>query len=141
MFAVVGGVVAWSGVSSAAHAPSGVRSSTPLCIGLERGTRSSAQAKSDGRGGGDHNKLGQLSFWTIIRGMRSSNSFHEFMRFVRAEHGDVVQLPSLWPVLPPIWMLMGKAANRQVYSDLDPSLEQVLQVRLAMLHARARCIL
>jgi len=62
---------------------------------------------------------------TWLRGLRSG-SFHDFMLNVRQSHGDVVRI-NLWPVLPPIYLLMGKSANRGVLRDLDASLEQVLQ--------------
>jgi len=62
---------------------------------------------------------------TWLRGLRS-RSFHDFMLNVRDAHGDVVRI-NLWPVLPPIYLLMGKSANRGVLRDLDASLEQVLQ--------------
>ena len=45
---------------------------------------------------------------------------------------------ALWPVLPPTFMLMGKAANRGVLSELDPSLEQILQELINLLPVSAR---
>lgn len=62
---------------------------------------------------------------TWLRGL-ACGSFHDFMLAVRMAHGDVVRI-NLWPVLPPIYLMMGKEANRGVLSELDQSLEQVLQ--------------
>ena len=66
-----------------------------------------------------------VSFFTWLRGL-TSGSFHDFMLAVRDAHGDVSRV-NLWPVLPPIYLMMGKSANRGVLSELDASLEQVLQ--------------
>ena len=66
-----------------------------------------------------------VSLWTWLKGV-TSGSFHDFMREVRDAHGDVSRV-NLWPVLPPIYLMMGKSANRGVLSELDASLEQVLQ--------------
>ena len=66
-----------------------------------------------------------VSLWTWLKGS-TSGSFHDFMREVRDAHGDVSRV-NLWPVLPPIYLMMGKSANRGVLSELDASLEQVLQ--------------
>ena len=66
-----------------------------------------------------------VSLWTWLKGV-TSGSFHDFMLAVRDAHGDVSRV-NLWPVLPPIYLMMGKSANRGVLSELDASLEQVLQ--------------
>ena len=52
-----------------------------------------------------------LSFWTIVKGVTRCRSFHEFMTLVRQEHGDVVKV-NLQPVMPPMYLLQGKKANR-----------------------------
>jgi hypothetical protein len=66
----------------------------------------------------------KLSPLTAVQAVWKSSSFHDFMLHVRAQQGDIVQV-DLWPVLPPIYVVMGKAANRAVLSDLDSALEQV----------------
>ena len=66
----------------------------------------------------------RMSPWTAARAAWTSNSFHEFMSYMRAQQGDILEV-DLWPVLPPIYLVMGKAANRAVLSDLDSALEQV----------------
>eukprot|EP00316_Scyphosphaera_apsteinii_P004472 CAMPEP_0119320424 /NCGR_PEP_ID=MMETSP1333-20130426/52420_1 /TAXON_ID=418940 /ORGANISM="Scyphosphaera apsteinii, Strain RCC1455" /LENGTH=482 /DNA_ID=CAMNT_0007327145 /DNA_START=432 /DNA_END=1883 /DNA_ORIENTATION=- len=58
------------------------------------------------------------------------------MLAVREAHGDVVRI-NLWPVLPPIYLMMGKEANRGVLSELDQSLEQVLQDLINLLPVSA----
>jgi len=65
------------------------------------------------------------------------NSFHEFMVHVRAAHGDTVRV-NLWPVLPPIYLMQGRAANRAVLFELDDSLQQVLQDMINVLPVSAR---
>lgn len=69
-------------------------------------------------------KAVRMSPWTAARAAWTSNSFHEFMAYMRAHQGDILEV-DLWPVLPPIYLVMGKAANRAVLSDLDSALEQV----------------
>ena len=69
-------------------------------------------------------KAVRMSPWTAARAAWTSNSFHEFMSYMRAHQGDILEV-DLWPVLPPIYLVMGKAANRAVLSDLDSALEQV----------------
>jgi len=59
------------------------------------------------------------------------------MQYVRREQGDAVLL-DLRPVAPPTYVLMGKAANRGVLSELDPSLEQILQELINLLPVSAR---
>jgi len=59
------------------------------------------------------------------------------MLHVRAQQGDIVQV-DLWPVLPPIYVVMGKAANRAVLSELDSALEQVLQDLINVLPVSAK---
>ena len=59
------------------------------------------------------------------------------VRHVRAQHGDVVHI-NLWPVLPPIYLMMGKAANRGVLSQQDAALEQVLQELINVLPVSAK---
>eukprot|EP00967_Tisochrysis_lutea_P023608 scaffold27118_cov31-Tisochrysis_lutea.AAC.2 len=44
----------------------------------------------------------------------------------------------LWPVLPPIYLMMGKAANRGVFSEFDSSLGQILQELINVLPVSAR---
>ena len=56
---------------------------------------------------------------------------------MRAQHGDVVHV-NLWPVLPPIYLMMGKAANRGVLSQQDAALEQVLQELINVLPVSAK---
>ena len=65
-----------------------------------------------------------MSPWTAARAAWTSNSFHEFMTYMRKHQGDILEV-DLWPVLPPIYLVMGKAANRAVLSELDSALEQV----------------
>jgi len=79
----------------------------------------------------------RLSPWVALRGAFRSSSFGEFMSYVRREQGDAVLL-DLWPVLPPTYVLMGKEANRGVLSELDPSLEQILQELINLLPISAR---
>jgi cytochrome P450 len=58
------------------------------------------------------------------------------MANLRESKGDVLNL-DLRPVLPPTYILMGKAANRFVLEDADPSLEQVLQQLINVLPVAA----
>jgi len=77
-----------------------------------------------------------LSLWTMVSGAWRSSSFHDFMMYVRAQHGDVVRV-NLWPVLPPIYLTMGQAANQGVFSQQDAALEQVLQELINVLPVQA----
>ena len=70
------------------------------------------------------NRAVRMSPWTAARAAWRSDSFHEFMVYMRVQQGDIMEV-DLWPVLPPIYLVMGKAANRAVLSDLDAALEQV----------------
>mmetsp|Transcript_115830 Transcript_115830/g.201091 ORF Transcript_115830/g.201091 Transcript_115830/m.201091 type:complete len:581 (-) Transcript_115830:50-1792(-) len=79
----------------------------------------------------------ELSFWTALKGAFSSQTFRDFMTYVRRECGDSVFV-NLWPMLPPMYVLMGKAANRGVLSELDPSLAQILQEFINLLPISAR---
>lgn len=58
------------------------------------------------------------------------------MLYVRAQHGDIVHV-NLWPVLPPIYLTMGKAANQGVLSQQDAAMEQVLQELINVLPVSA----
>jgi len=58
------------------------------------------------------------------------------MLHVRAQHGDIVHI-DLWPVLPPIYLTMGEAANRGVLSQQDAAMEQVLQELINLLPVQA----
>ena len=78
-----------------------------------------------------------LSWWVAVRGAFKSKSFTEFMQFLRREQGESIKL-DLWPVLPPTYVVMGKTANRGVLSELDPSLEQILQELINLLPVSAR---
>jgi len=78
-----------------------------------------------------------LSPWAVLRGVLTCKSWHEFTVQLRDEHGDVVKV-DLWPVLPPVFFMMGKAANRGVLSDLDASLGQILQELINVLPVSAR---
>ena len=78
-----------------------------------------------------------LSPWVALRGAFSSKSFTDFMSHMRREQGDAV-LIDLRPVGPPTYLLMGKAANKGVLSELDPSLEQILQELITLLPVAAR---
>ena len=80
---------------------------------------------------------GTPSPWSILRGVLQCDSWHEFTVQMREEYGDVLKV-DLWPVLPPIYFLMGKAANRAVLSDLDASLQQILQELINVLPVSAR---
>jgi len=79
----------------------------------------------------------RLSPWAVLKSAFRAGNFAEFMQGVRQEQGDTVLL-DLRPVLPPTYLLMGKEANRAVLSDLDPSLEQVLQELINLLPVSAR---
>lgn len=78
-----------------------------------------------------------LSPWVALKGIFRWKSFKSFLAHVRQSQGDAIRL-DLWPVLPPTYLLMGKAANRGVLSDLDPSLEQILQELINLLPVSAR---
>ena len=78
-----------------------------------------------------------LSPWVALKGAVRSSSFGEFMNYVRKEQGDAVWF-DLWPFAPKTYVLMGKEANRGVLSDLDPSLEQILQELINLLPISAR---
>lgn len=78
-----------------------------------------------------------LAPWTVVKGLFHCKSFHEFMMHVRAAHGDTVRV-NLWPVLPPIYLMQGRAANRAVLFELDDSLQQVLQDLINVLPVSAR---
>ena len=82
-------------------------------------------------------KAVRMSPWTAARAAWTSNSFHEFMSYMRAHQGDILEV-DLWPVLPPIYLVMGKAANRAVLSELDSALEQVLQDLINVLPVSAK---
>ena len=82
-------------------------------------------------------KAVRMSPWTAARAAWTSNSFHEFMAYMRAHQGDILEV-DLWPVLPPIYLVMGKAANRAVLSELDSALEQVLQDLINVLPVSAK---
>lgn len=82
-------------------------------------------------------KAVRMSPFTAARAAWTSNSFHEFMAYMRAHQGDILEV-DLWPVLPPIYLVMGKAANRAVLSDLDSALEQVLQDLINVLPVSAK---
>ena len=73
-----------------------------------------------------------LAFMTVLKGLRCK-SFHEFMSHVRETHGDTTKV-NLWPVLPPVYLMQGKAANRAVLFELDDKLRQV-PCPCAVLHA------
>ena len=79
----------------------------------------------------------KLPWWKAIQGAWSSGTFAEFMSFLRNEAGDCILLDA-WPVLPPVYLLMGKAANQCILSDADPSLDQVLQQLINALPVAAR---
>mmetsp|Transcript_25172 Transcript_25172/g.43020 ORF Transcript_25172/g.43020 Transcript_25172/m.43020 type:complete len:518 (-) Transcript_25172:290-1843(-) len=82
----------------------------------------------------------ELSFLSLLRTAwrsRKEHSFHKFMLDLRRTHGDAMVL-NLWPVLPPMYVMMGKAANRAVLFEMDASLEQVLQDLLNALPISAR---
>ena len=79
----------------------------------------------------------KLSPWVALRGAIQSKSFGDFMKFVRREQGDSILL-DLRPVLPRTYVLMGKEANRGVLSELDPSLDQILQELINLLPVSAR---
>ena len=78
-----------------------------------------------------------LSPWTAIGGVLRCRSFHEFMLHLRSYHGNVIRV-NLQPVLPPLFVLMGKEANRGVFSELDASMEQVLQQLINVLPVSAK---
>ena len=79
----------------------------------------------------------QLTPWAAAREAWGCDSFHEFATRVRRRHGDVVFM-DLWPVLPRTYLLQGPEANRMVLSDLDPSLEQILQELINVLPIDSR---
>ena len=72
-----------------------------------------------------------------VRAGFSSSSFGEFMAHLRSEQGDAVFL-DLWPFAPKTYLLMGKEANRDVLSSLDPGLEQILQELINVLPISAK---
>ena len=72
-----------------------------------------------------------------IQAAFSSDSFGEFMAHMRTKQGDCVVL-DLWPVAPKTYLLMGKEANKEVLSSLDPSLEQILQELINVLPVAAK---
>lgn len=78
-----------------------------------------------------------LSPWVALKGALNCKSFPEFMDHVRHAQGDAVSL-NLWPVLPMIYVLQGKVANRLVLDKLDPNLEQILQELINFLPVSAR---
>ena len=78
-----------------------------------------------------------LSPWVALRGVSSCRNFADFMSHLRREQGDALML-DLRPVLPPVYLLQGKAANRNVFSALDVSLEQILQELITLLPVAAR---
>ena len=91
----------------------------------------SAPARSLARPPGSLGALGAL------RALWRCTSFHDFMQRVREAQGDVVRI-NLQPVLPPTYLMFGKAANRRVLGDFDASLEQVLQELINVLPVSAR---
>ena len=96
----------------------GVRGFVPPKLNMTRVRSSTAQEPRHAH------KAVRMSPWTAARAAWTSNSFHEFMVYMRAQQGDILEV-DLWPVLPPIYLVMGKAANRAVLSELDAALEQV----------------
>ena len=72
-----------------------------------------------------------------VQAALSSNSFHEFMGHLRSKQGDAVFF-DLWPFAPKTYLLMGKEANRDVLSLLDPGLEQILQELINVLPVSAK---
>ena len=96
----------------------GVRGFVPPKLNMTRVRGSTAQEPRHAH------KAVRMSPWTAARAAWTSNSFHEFMVYMRAQQGDILEV-DLWPVLPPIYLVMGKAANRAVLSELDAALEQV----------------
>jgi len=80
----------------------------------------------------------RLSPWVALSSAwKSSGSFRDFMAHVRQAQGDVVSF-HLWPVLPPTYLLQGRAANQAILSDLDFALEQILQELVNLLPVQAR---
>ena len=67
----------------------------------------------------------------------SSDSFGEFMAHLRNKQGDAVYF-DLWPFAPKTYLLMGKEANRDILSSLDPGLEQILQELINVLPVSAK---
>ena len=59
------------------------------------------------------------------------------MARLRSQQGDAVFL-DLWPFAPKTYLLMGKEANRDVLSSLDPGLEQILQELINVLPISAK---
>ena len=78
-----------------------------------------------------------LSPLVALRAAFDSNSFGEFMAHLRSEQGDAVVL-DLQPFAPKTYLLMGKAANRDVLSSLDVGLEQILQELINVLPVAAK---
>jgi cytochrome P450 len=63
-----------------------------------------------------------------IKGFAKGGSFiGEFLAHAKQAQGEAFWF-HLWPVFPPIYVLMGKAGNRAVFSEFDASLKQMLQV-------------
>ena len=59
------------------------------------------------------------------------------MAHMRNDQGDAIFL-DLWPFAPKTYVLMGKEANRDVLSLLDPGLEQILQELINVLPVSAK---
>jgi len=122
-----------------AAAPSAARTGRALNLSstLSKAADSSAPARPGSEWPAPERPADGLSPWTVLRGAWQSRSFHDFMLYVRAQHGDVVHV-NLWPVLPPIYLMMGKAANRGVLSQQDAALVQVLQELINVLPVSAK---
>jgi cytochrome P450 len=108
-------------------------SASPACV-LGAPGPPTTQSRSSPTGMPDPVKL---SLWVALKGALRSSTFHDFMMHVRHQLGDAVYF-DLRPVLPLTYVLMGKAANKAVLSELDPSLEQILQELINVLPVSAR---